>query len=73
MAENIIVNILHSIYPTGQIDYVGQTKETGDIILSRKEKPKILIENKDWGRNVSQDEVKKFIPVSYTHLRAHET
>lgn len=61
MAENIIVNILHSIYPTGQIDHVGQTKETGDIILSRKEKPKILIENKDWGRNVSQDEVKKFI------------
>ena len=39
---NIIVNILHMIYPTGQIDHVGQTKETGDIILTRKEKPKIL-------------------------------
>ena len=61
MSENIIVNILHSLYPTGQIDHVGQTKETGDIILSRKDKPKILIENKDWGKNVVQEEVKKFI------------
>lgn len=61
MSENIIVNILHSLYPTGQIDHVGQTKETGDIILSRKDKPKILIENKDWGKNVVQEEVKKFL------------
>ncbi len=61
MSENIIVNILHSLYPSGQIDHVGQTKETGDIILSRKDKPKILIENKDWGKNVVQEEVKKFI------------
>ncbi len=61
ISENIIVNILHTLYPTGQIDHVGQTKETGDIILSRKDKPKILIENKDWGKNVVQEEVKKFI------------
>jgi len=61
MSENIIVNILHSLYPTSQIDHVGQTKETGDIILSRKDKPKILIENKDWGKNVVQEEVKKFL------------
>lgn len=61
MSENIIVNILHSLYPTAQIDHVGQTKETGDIILSRKDKPKILMENKDWGKNVVQEEVKKFI------------
>jgi hypothetical protein len=61
MSENILVNILHSLYPSGQIDHVGQTKETGDIILSRKDKPKILIENKDWGKNVVQEEVKKFI------------
>ncbi len=61
LSENIIVNILHSLYPTSQIDHVGQTKETGDIILSRKDKPKILIENKDWGKNVVQEEVKKFL------------
>ena len=61
MSENIMVNILHSLFPTSQIDHVGQTKETGDIILSRKNKPKILIENKNWGKNVVQEEVKKFI------------
>ncbi len=61
ISENILVSILHTLYPTGQIDHVGQQKETGDIILTRKNKPKILIENKDWGKNVVQEEVKKFI------------
>ena len=61
LSENILVNILHSLYPSGQIDHVGQTKETGDVILSRKDKPKILLENKDWGKNVVQEEVKKFL------------
>lgn len=61
MSENILVNILHSLYPASQIDHVGQTKETGDVIITRKDKPKILVENKDWGKNVVQDEVKKFI------------
>lgn len=61
MSENILVNILHSLYPASQIDHVGQTKETGDVILSRKNKPKILVENKDWGKNVVQEEVKKFL------------
>ena len=61
MSENILVNILHSLYPASQIDHVGQTKETGDVILSRKDKPKILVENKDWGKNVVQEEVKKFL------------
>jgi len=61
ISENILFNILHSLYPSSQIDHVGQTKETGDIILSRKDKPKILIENKNWNKNVVQEEVKKFI------------
>ena len=61
LSENILVNILHSLYPSSQIDHVGQQKETGDVILSRKDKPKILVENKDWGKNVVQEEVKKFL------------
>ena len=36
MSENILFNILHSLFPSGQIDHVGQTKETGDIILFKK-------------------------------------
>ena len=61
ISENIVFNILHTLYPCSQIDPVGTTKETGDIILTRNNKPKILIENKNWDKNVVQDEVKKFI------------
>jgi hypothetical protein len=61
LSENIVFNILHSLYPCSQIDPVGTTKETGDIILTRNNKPKILIENKNWEKNVVQEEVKKFI------------
>jgi hypothetical protein len=60
-SENIIFNILHSLYPQAQIDFVGEHKETGDIMLTRKNKPTILIENKNWNKNVVQEEVKKFI------------
>ena len=60
-SENILIHMLHSLYPSAQIDYVGNVKESCDVMLTRKNKPKILIENKNWGKNVSQDEVKKFI------------
>jgi hypothetical protein len=61
ISENILSNILHSLFPVAQIDSVGTTKETGDVILTRPAKSKILIENKNWDRNVVQEEVKKFI------------
>jgi hypothetical protein len=61
ISENILFNILLSLYPTAQIDSVGTTKETGDIILTRKDKPTILFENKNYDKNVIQDEVKKFL------------
>jgi len=60
-SENILFNILQSLYTTAEIDVVGEQKETGDIMLKRKNKPTILIENKNWNKNVVQDEVKKFI------------
>lgn len=62
ISEQIIYNILLSLYPTAQIDYVGEQKETGDIILIRQNKPKILIENKDHeSKNVPKHEIDKFI------------
>lgn len=61
ISENIVYNILHSLYPSAQIDHVGTQKETGDIILTRNNKPTILIENKNWDKNVVQDEIRKFI------------
>ena len=61
MSENLIQNILHNIYPNANIESVGKTKETGDIMIQRSHKPKILIENKLWNRSVVQSEVSKFI------------
>ena len=61
ISENLLFNVLHSLFPTAQIEDVGNIKETGDILIKRKDKPKILFENKNYDRNVGQEEVKKFI------------
>lgn len=61
MSENLIESIIEELFPTGEIETVSQTKETGDILLHRQDKPKILIENKSWGRVIPQKEVVKFI------------
>lgn len=63
VSENVLYNILLSLFPCAQIDYVGnEIKETGDIILIRNNKPKILIENKDHDTcNVPKHDVDKFI------------
>lgn len=63
ISEHVTYNILLSLYPCAQIDHVGsEQKETGDIVLVRTNKPKILIENKDHDtKNVPKHEVEKFI------------
>jgi hypothetical protein len=63
VSENIVYNILLNLYPCAQVDYVGnEQKESGDIILTRTNKPKILIENKDHDScNVPKSDVEKFI------------
>lgn len=61
MSENVLFNTLVALYPCAQIDSVGTTKETGDIIITRKDRPRILVENKNWDKNVVQEEVKKFL------------
>jgi hypothetical protein len=61
ISENILFNTLVFLYPCAQIDSVGTTKETGDIIITRKDRPRILVENKNWDKNVVQEEVKKFL------------
>ena len=35
ISENIMEHVLHNLYPTAQVDLVGTTKETGDIMLYR--------------------------------------
>lgn len=62
VSEHITYNILYSLFPCAQIEYVGDTKEMGDILFMRNGKPKILIENKDHDScNVPKQDVEKFI------------
>jgi len=61
VSENILSSILQKMFPSGDVQFVGTTKESGDFILNRVNKPTILIENKNWERNVIQEEVKKFL------------
>ena len=62
ISEHITYNIILSLFPCATVDHVGGEKETGDIMLIRNNKPKILIENKDHeSKNVTKPEVEKFI------------
>jgi hypothetical protein len=61
ISENILFHILQGLYPSASIDSVGTQKETGDVMFSRRDKQTILIENKNWDKNVLQAEVQKFI------------
>ncbi len=61
ISENLTFSVLSDLYPSAEIENVGQTKETGDLMLMRHNKPTILVENKYWTRPVTQGEVVKFI------------
>ena len=64
MSENILYNILLGLFPTSDIEHVGnEQKETGDITFIRTTaSPKILFENKDHTTgNVPKHEITKFI------------
>jgi hypothetical protein len=56
------LNILRGLFPSAEVEYVGSQKESGDIMIHRKDKQRILVENKCYeSRQVTSDQVKKFI------------
>ena len=61
MSEMATYNLLKSMYSESQLKIVNTTKETADIVLTRKDKHVIIIENKDYTQPVVQKEVDKFI------------
>ena len=59
--ENILFNVLTTMYPTSEIlDTSKDGSKCGDILLKREDKEPILFENKVYTCNVPQDEVNKF-------------
>ena len=61
ISEELLHLNLQSLYGTAEILHVGGNPHTGDFILKRKNKPDILIENKNYDKTVYGDEVEKFI------------
>ena len=60
ISENTVFNILLELNPTAEIEYVGNETGKGDILFKRYNRPHIMIENKDYSRNVNKTEVDKF-------------
>jgi hypothetical protein len=61
-SEVSVVDGLTRIFPYGNVEHVGnKISSSGDIMLTRKDKNKIMIENKEYGHTVPQVEIQKFI------------
>jgi len=60
-SENMLEAVLNKLLPTADVANTTAAKASGDFIIKRDDKPIILIENKNYERNVNLDEVKKFL------------
>ena len=62
VSEAELYYILQTVMPSDEILKVGSDTATCDFKVNRidKNKPTILFENKDYGRSVTSDEIKKF-------------
>ena len=62
ISENELYYMLQSLMPSDEIIRVSSETSSCDFRLNRKNKeyPTILFENKDYSRNVTTDEIKKF-------------
>lgn len=59
--ENQLETVLNQLYPTGEINNTTGVKASCDFRVNRTNLPTILFETKNYDRNVTMDEVKKFI------------
>jgi hypothetical protein len=59
--ENQLETVLNQLYPTGEIINTSGKSACCDFRINRQNLPTILIETKNYERNVTIDEVKKFI------------
>uniref|UniRef100_A0A6C0HXX9 Uncharacterized protein n=1 Tax=viral metagenome TaxID=1070528 RepID=A0A6C0HXX9_9ZZZZ len=61
LTENQLAFLLNKMFPVAEITDTSSIKASGDFIMKRENKDNILFENKDYEKNVSADEIKKFI------------
>ena len=61
ISENQLYNLINNIYPSGTITNTCNETSMGDILLQRKNKTDIILENKNYEIVVPTREVEKFI------------
>ena len=59
--ENQLETVLNKLFPTAEVLNTTGTKASCDFRINRTTLPTILVETKNYDRNVTMDEVKKFI------------
>lgn len=59
--ENKLESVLNQLFPTGEIINTSGQTASCDFRVNREKLPTILFETKNYDRNVTLDEVKKFI------------
>jgi hypothetical protein len=57
----MLETVLNKLYPTADVANTTATKASGDFVMKREDRPVIMIENKNYERNVNLEEVKKFL------------
>lgn len=60
--ENLLYNVLNSVFPCAEIiNTTTDGSKSADFIMKRVGYRDIMFENKDYSRNASSDEVRKFV------------
>ena len=60
-SEEKLYKLLTDTFPSAEVINTTGNKGMGDMILKRKDKNNILIENKDYTTNVHKEEIEKFL------------
>jgi hypothetical protein len=60
-SENMLESVLNRLYPTATVQNTTATKASGDFLLKREAFDDIILENKNYERNVDDAETEKFI------------
>lgn len=58
--ENILYNNLITAFPSSEILNMSQVPNSGDIVIKKENKPDILIDSKNFKRNVPKIDLEKF-------------
>jgi hypothetical protein len=59
--EHMLETILTEMYPTAHVENTTSQTACGDFMIHRDGFPDVLIENKNYERNVDPEEIKKFL------------